>query len=127
MNWAKLAEAGLGVYLILPGIEDAATGGAVTQSVNLVCPTYKGCGVLGGCDTAPLPAASDRSGVSFFAAGLGMLGLVVVRVLALAHTGHVLIVLWPRGRRVAAGAAGVEQARDCRRQDGLQAGGARLW
>jgi hypothetical protein len=59
--------------------------------------------------------------------GCRLVALVVVRVLALAHTGHVLIVLWPRGRRVAAGAAGVEQARDCRRQDGLQAGGARLW
>lgn len=25
--WGKLAEAGIGVYLMLPGLEDVATGG----------------------------------------------------------------------------------------------------
>lgn len=27
MNWGKLAEGAIGLYLLLPGIEDAATGG----------------------------------------------------------------------------------------------------
>ena len=27
MNWGKIAEGALGLYLMLPGIEDAASGG----------------------------------------------------------------------------------------------------
>jgi len=27
MKWWKIAEAGLGLYLLLPGVEDVATGG----------------------------------------------------------------------------------------------------
>jgi hypothetical protein len=51
----------------------------VSQSVNLTCPTYKGCGILGGCESTPTPP----TGAGIFAALLGIAGLIAVRMFGL--------------------------------------------
>jgi hypothetical protein len=51
----------------------------VTKSVNLVCPTYNGCGVLGGCDQSSGPPTG--SGIlAAVAAALGLAGMRLIGV-----------------------------------------------